>query len=114
MKNQSFLFVNKFLFSGDLKSGVSTLQHILDNIDPTDADCHLLMAQIQLHQGNILNAQQSLEVGLSYNFEVRDHPIYHLINAKVHKSNGNSEDAIKTLQVSPPLEKNLDIIFHNI
>ena len=87
------------LFLGDLKSGVSTLQHILDNIDPTDADCHLLMAQIQLHQGNILNAQQSLEVGLSYNFEVRDHPIYHLINAKVHKSNGNHDDAIKTLQV---------------
>ena len=62
---------------------VSTLQHVLDNIDPTCADSHLLMAQIQLHQGNFLNAQQSLEVGLSYNFEVREHPIYHLINAKV-------------------------------
>jgi hypothetical protein len=40
---------------------------------------HLLMAQIQLHQGNYLNAQQSLEVGLSYNFEVRDHPLFHLV-----------------------------------
>ena len=47
-----------------------------------------------------MNAQQSLEVGLSYNFEVRDHPIYHLINAKVMKTNGNMEDAIKTLQVA--------------
>lgn len=28
------------------------------------------MAQIQLHQGNFKQAQQSLEVGLSYNFEV--------------------------------------------
>lgn len=28
------------------------------------------MAQIQLHQGNYKQAQQSLEVGLSYNFEV--------------------------------------------
>ena len=37
------------------------------------------MAQIQLHQGNYVSAQQSLEVGLSYNFEVRDHPLYHLV-----------------------------------
>lgn len=28
------------------------------------------MAQIQLYQGNFKQAQQSLEVGLSYNFEV--------------------------------------------
>jgi tetratricopeptide repeat protein 21B len=37
------------------------------------------MAQIQLHQGNYVSAQQSLEVGLSYNFEVRDHPLFHLV-----------------------------------
>ena len=86
LKDALYLLSKAKYLAGDLKSAVSTLQHILDNIDPTDADCHLLMAQIQLHQGNILNAQQSLEVGLSYNFEVRDHPIYHLINAKVMKS----------------------------
>ena len=100
LKDALYLLSKAKYLAGDLKSAVSTLQHILDNIDPTDADCHLLMAQIQLHQGNILNAQQSLEVGLSYNFEVRDHPIYHLINAKVMKSNGNLQDAIKTLQTA--------------
>ena len=47
-----------------------------------------------------MNAQQSLEVGLSYNFEVRDHPIYHLINAKVLKTQGKTADAIKTLQTA--------------
>ena len=77
---------------------VSTLQHVLDNIDPTCADSHLLMAQIQLHQGNFLNAQQSLEVGLSYNFEVREHPIYHLINAKV-----SSDTMFVVVNNSPPL-----------
>ena len=35
-----------------------------------------------------MNAQQNLEVGLSYNFEVRDHPLFHLINAKVQKDQG--------------------------
>ena len=38
--------------------------------DSTSSDAHLLMAEIQLHQGNYKQAQQSLEVGLSYNFEV--------------------------------------------
>ena len=100
LKDALYLLSKAKFLSGDLKSAVSTLQHVLDNIDPTDADCHLLMAQIQLHQGNFLNAQQSLEVGLSYNFEVRDHPIYHLINAKVMKTNGNIQDSIKTLQTA--------------
>lgn len=100
LKDALYLLSKAKFLSGDLKSAVSTLQHVLDNIDPTDADCHLLMAQVQLHQGNILNAQQSLEVGLSYNFEVRDHPIYHLINAKVLKEQGNLQDCIKTLQVA--------------
>ena len=59
-----------------------------------------LIISLLIIEGNMMNAQQSLEVGLSYNFEVRDHPIYHLINAKVMKTNGNMEDAIKTLQVA--------------
>ena len=41
------------------------------------------MAQIQLHQGNYVSAQQSLEVGLSYNFEVRDHPLFHLVGGSL-------------------------------
>ena len=97
LKDALFLLSKTKFLSGDLRSAVSTLQHILDNIDPTEADCHLLMAQIQLHQGNYLNAQQSLEIGLSYNFEVRDHPIYHLINARVLREQGKMEDCIKTL-----------------
>ena len=70
----------------------------MDNLDPTMAEAHLLMAQIQVHEGNYLSAQQNLEVGLSYNFEVRDHPIFHLINAKVQKDQGNITDAEKTLK----------------
>ena len=89
--------------AGDIKASLSTLQHVVDNLDPTLAEAHLLMAQIQLHQGNYLNAQQTLEVGLSYNFEVRDHPLYHLINAKVLKGQGDVEEAVDTLQVAMSL-----------
>ena len=85
--------------AGDIAAATSTLQHVIDNLDPTLAEAHLLMAQIQLHQGNHVKAQQSLEVGLSYNFQVRDHPLYHLINAKVLKDQGNLDEAISTLQV---------------
>ena len=58
-----------------------------------------LVIRPELHQGNHVKAQQSLEVGLSYNFQVRDHPLYHLINAKVLKDQGNLDEAISTLQV---------------
>ena len=36
----------------------------------TSSQARLLMAQVQLMQGNYKQAQQSLEVGISFNFEV--------------------------------------------
>ena len=33
-------------------------------------------------------------------FKVREHPLYHLINAKVNKDQGNVTEAIKTLQTA--------------
>ena len=36
----------------------------------TNSEARLLMAQVQLHLGNYKQAQQSLEMVLSYNFEV--------------------------------------------
>ena len=61
----------KFI-TGDIKSAEATLQYVLESIDSTSSEAHLLMAQIQLHQDKVMQAQQSLEVGLSYNFEVNN------------------------------------------
>ena len=36
-------------------------------------------------------------------FKVREHPLYHLINAKVNKDQGNVTEAIKTLQTAMTL-----------
>jgi len=86
----------KFL-SGDIDGASGLLQHCLEQ-DRTSSDCHILMAQIHLHSDNFKAASQSLEVGLSYNFEVREHPLYHLIKARILKKQGDLEEALKTLQ----------------
>ena len=100
LRDAQFLVGKAKYLAGDSKAAVSTLSHVLDNLDPTFAEAHLLMAQVQLQMGNFVKAQQSLEYGLSYNFEVREHPIYHLINAKVQKEKGEIKEAIETLQTA--------------
>ncbi|XP_050699357.1 tetratricopeptide repeat protein 21B-like [Eriocheir sinensis] len=87
----------KFI-TGDVKGAAASLQHVLETIDSTSSEAHLLMAQIQLYQGNFKQAQQSLEVGLSYNFEVREQPTYHLVRARVLKKQGQYQEAINTLK----------------
>ena len=54
---------------GDIDSAQGTLNHCLE-MENTYSDAHILMAQIHLYQNNFKLANQSLEVGLSYNFEV--------------------------------------------
>lgn len=89
--------------SGDTKAASVTLQHILDDVDATRADAHLLMAQILVQQGHYQRAAQNLEVGLSYNFKVREYPLYHLIMALVQKQQGNIKECIQTLQTAMTL-----------
>ncbi|XP_052805384.1 tetratricopeptide repeat protein 21B-like isoform X2 [Mya arenaria] len=91
----------KFL-AGEIEPAQSTLQHCID-VEPTYSDGHILMAQIHLNQNNFKLANQSLEVGLSHNFEVRDHPLYHLIKARIQKKQGDNEEAVRTLQMAMSL-----------
>ncbi|PVD35924.1 hypothetical protein C0Q70_02893 [Pomacea canaliculata] len=92
-----FLITKVKYLSGDIESAQSTLQHCLDQ-DATFSDAHILMAQIHLHQNNFKQANQSLEVGLSYNFEVRDHPLYYLISARILKKQGDIKEAAQMLK----------------
>ncbi|ELU05036.1 hypothetical protein CAPTEDRAFT_159405 [Capitella teleta] len=91
----------KFL-AGDVEAAQSTLQHCLE-VDSAYSDAHILMAQIHLHQNNFKAANQSLEVGLSYDFEIKEHPLYHLIKARILKKQGDTADAVKTLQIAMAL-----------
>ncbi|XP_008299372.1 tetratricopeptide repeat protein 21B [Stegastes partitus] len=97
-----FLLAKVRYQSGDIDAAQSNLQHCLDQC-PSHADAHLLMAQIHLQQGNVALCSQSLELCLSHNFEIRDHPLYHLIKAQAKKKMGELTEAIQTLQMAMSL-----------
>lgn len=97
-----YLMAKVRFLQGDIDSAQGTLNHCLE-MENTYSDAHILMAQIHLYQNNFKLANQSLEVGLSYNFEVRDHPLYHLIKARILKKSGDSAEAVKTLQMAMTL-----------
>uniref|UniRef100_H3ARN0 Tetratricopeptide repeat domain 21A n=1 Tax=Latimeria chalumnae TaxID=7897 RepID=H3ARN0_LATCH len=88
----------KYLSVGELESVSNILQRYLE-LDPSSANAHLLMAQVHLSQGNVKQCSQSLELGVSHNFQVREHPLYHLIKARALKKLGAITEAIKTLRM---------------
>nr|XP_033800547.1 tetratricopeptide repeat protein 21B [Geotrypetes seraphini] len=97
-----YLIAKVKYLAGDTEASQSSLQHCLDQ-NPSYADAHLLMAQVYLTQNNFKLCSQSLELCLSYSFEVREHPLYHLIRAQTQKRMGEVSEAIKTLQMAMSL-----------
>ncbi|OCT63545.1 hypothetical protein XELAEV_18044641mg [Xenopus laevis] len=98
----AFLIAKVKYLSGDIEAAQSSLQHCLDQ-NPSYADAHLLMSQIYLFQDNLKLCSQSLEICLSYSFEIRDYPLYNLIKAQTQKRMGEVQEAIKTLQIAMSL-----------
>ncbi len=90
--------------SSETDAAKLNLQRILDK-DPSYSDAHILMAQIHLRNHDNKSANQSLEYGLSYNFQIKNHPIFHLIKARILKQqdNLNFQEALKTLQLAMQL-----------
>ena len=77
--------------TGDFNGALTALRKLLDTVDRTNIAGHLLMARILIKQGHYESASQTLEMGLSYNFKVRDDPVYHMILGTVSKENGDLE-----------------------
>ena len=86
--------------AGQVDEALAALRKLLDSVDPANPAAHLLTAQILAHQGQVDLAAQSLEVGLSFNFRVRDDPMYHLITSIVEKENGDLEACIASLRLA--------------
>ncbi|XP_049622407.1 tetratricopeptide repeat protein 21A [Suncus etruscus] len=84
--------------SGEFENAQSALQRCLE-LDPTSVDSHLLIAQVYLAQDNLAMCSHCLEMGVSHNFQVRDHPLYHFIKARVLSKSGDYPEAIKTLRM---------------
>ncbi|XP_012284222.1 tetratricopeptide repeat protein 21B isoform X2 [Orussus abietinus] len=99
--SEALLMLGKVrMLQGDFESALTALRKLLDSVDPANASAHLLMAQILARQGRYQQASQSLEVGLSYNFKVRDNPIYHMIVGMVEKENGDINGCIRTFETA--------------
>nr|XP_057937823.1 tetratricopeptide repeat protein 21B-like isoform X2 [Doryrhamphus excisus] len=88
--------------SGDLDAAQNSLHHCLEQC-PSHIDTHLLMAQIHLLRGNFSLCFQSLELCLSHNFQIREHPLYLLIKAQAKKKMGELSEAIHILQMAMSL-----------
>ncbi|XP_056375625.1 tetratricopeptide repeat protein 21A isoform X2 [Hyla sarda] len=84
--------------SGNFDGAQGTLQRCIE-LNPEWSDAHLLMAQIHLSQGQYTECSQSLETGVSHNFKMREHPVYHLMKARVLKQTGNVSEAIQMLRM---------------
>ncbi|KAM8933514.1 LOW QUALITY PROTEIN: tetratricopeptide repeat protein 21B [Pelodytes ibericus] len=97
-----FLIAKVKYLAGDIEAARSSLQHCLEQ-NPSYADAHLLMAQVYLSQDNLKLCSLSLELSLSYSFEVRDYPLYNLIKAQTQKRMGEVQEAIKTLHIAMSL-----------
>ncbi|XP_054418760.1 tetratricopeptide repeat protein 21B [Pteronotus mesoamericanus] len=97
-----FLIAKVKYLSGDIEAAYNNLQHCLEH-NSSYADAYLLMAQVYLSQEKFQLCSQSLELCLSYNFKVREYPLYHLIKAQSQKKMGEIAEAIKTLHMAMSL-----------
>ncbi|XP_047136983.1 tetratricopeptide repeat protein 21B isoform X1 [Hydra vulgaris] len=91
-----YSLANVKYIAGDTDYAKVMLQQCLER-DSTFVNAHILMAQIYLQCNNYSACEASLENGLSFNFEVKNSPIYHIIKAKILKKNDNLDEALKTL-----------------
>ncbi|KAJ3065894.1 Tetratricopeptide repeat protein 21B [Podochytrium sp. JEL0797] len=81
---------------GDLVAAQSMASNCL-RLDSTHAKAHVLTAQIQFANGNTKGCLSALDNGLSNNFEVRNIIMFHILQAKALKIQGNHEEALKVL-----------------
>lgn len=91
------------MLSADYENALSLLRKLLDSVEPSNAQAHLTMAQILAYQGKYQLASQSLEVGLSHNFKIREEPIYHMIVGMVQREAGDLENCVKSCQTAMSL-----------
>lgn len=85
---------------GDQMLAIQTLHKLLNDLDPSYSGAHLLLAQIHIQQEQYQRAAQNLETCLSHNFEIRDNPMYHLLNGIIKKNQMQFEDAKKYFQTA--------------
>ena len=100
-----YLLAKVKYLSGAIDAAKSGVQYCL-NLDNTYAEGHLLMARINLGQGNTAAAAQSLEIGMSYNFEIKESPLYFSTKARIEQAEGKVAESIDTLKKAFKIARN--------
>ena len=94
-----FLLAKVRYLSNETNEAKAVLRRIIDQ-EATYSDAYILLAQVYAREGNSHLAYESLENGLSYNFDLKNHPIYHLIRARILKKEKKYDEACKLLQTA--------------
>lgn len=92
-----FLLAKVKYLSGEMAEAKSVLRRIMEQ-EASYSDAYILLAQVHTREGNVHAAYDALENGLSYNFELKTHPIYHLLRARILKKEQKYDEACKLLQ----------------
>ncbi|KAK4881230.1 hypothetical protein RN001_004549 [Aquatica leii] len=110
LQEAKYLLATVQFLNGDVIKAKSNLELILTDVNTNFVESYLLMAQIQLYVGQYERAAQSLEIGLSHNFSVRDKPLYHFISGIIEKNRNNHDEAITFFKAALQVANGKDTI----
>ena len=111
LQKANYLLSSIYLRKGDFQHALKFSQIAID-VDPYCTDAYALQAtvsqdffrlpttlnKIYFCQGNLKVAEQILEIGLSNNFDLRNHPLNDLVRAEICLRNNEVEKAIEILR----------------
>ncbi|XP_050420832.1 tetratricopeptide repeat protein 21B-like [Adelges cooleyi] len=74
-----------------------SLEKVLE-MDSTNIDAHLMIANLMIREGDFSNAAKSLDSGLSYNLSIGELPLYHMLNGLIHEHYKRHEECIRAFE----------------
>ncbi|KAL5233107.1 hypothetical protein ACI65C_000517 [Semiaphis heraclei] len=96
----------------NIKKAHKSLEKVLE-LDPTNSEAHLMIANLLIKQGHFANASKSLDLGLSYNLSISNWPLYNLLNGLVHKHFERNNECIQDLENALNKLSNEHALEHN-
>lgn len=93
-------YLAKFKYLVDDQSAAQEICTACLKIDPAFSKAHILMAQIYLRMEQYKLALQSLEMGMSYNFDVRHMSLFHIVKSKALNKLEMYQDALSSIKLA--------------
>uniref|UniRef100_A0A914HIV8 Tetratricopeptide repeat protein 21B n=1 Tax=Globodera rostochiensis TaxID=31243 RepID=A0A914HIV8_GLORO len=93
----TFLLAKAKLALGETAAAEQLLRICVDK-NSNNSEAYLLLAQIHVQKNELDEASKLLDIGLGFNFRVREHPLYFLIKARLEKRARRVEASIDLLR----------------